>query len=166
MIARLQKTIEARLQEALSPAVVVELYPQLVDGMSLPRVALELDEFAPGIDAGSNQLALVATIQARVIIDPNEEDAELRIRQLAARVALEVYRAHGFGLGYVAPAKVRRLVPDGFSRPELEGYLVWLVEWTHEIDIGDEADLTVPPGAEGIDWTVVSGDTEEEWVAV
>ncbi|MCD4505525.1 hypothetical protein LQR30_15610 [Chromobacterium piscinae] len=166
MIAQLQKTIETRLQEALTPAVAVELYPQLVDGMSLPRVALELDEFAPGTDPGNNQLALIATMQARVILDPNQEDAELLIRQLAARVALEVHRAYGFDLGYVAPAKIRRLVPDGFSRPELEGYLVWLVEWTHEIDIGDEADLTVRPGAAGIDWTVMSGDAEEELVTV
>ncbi|MGC0151887.1 hypothetical protein ACPRNU_05450 [Chromobacterium vaccinii] len=145
MIARLQKTIESRLQEALAPAVAVALYPPLVDGMALPLVALELEEFAPGIDAGNNQLPLIATLQARVIIDPNEDGVELRIRQLAARVALEVYRAHGFGLEYVAPAKIRRLVPDGFSRPELEGYLVWLVEWSHEIDVGDEADLTEPP---------------------
>ncbi|QND83771.1 Uncharacterized protein ChrSV_1544 [Chromobacterium vaccinii] len=166
MIARLQKTIETRLQEALAPAVEVELYPQLVDGMSLPRVALELDEFAPGADPGNNQLALIATMQARVILDPNQEGAEVLIRQLAARVALEIHRAHGFGLEYVAPAKIRRLVPDGFSRPELESYLVWLVEWTHEIDIGDEADLTVKPGAVGIDWTVMSGDAEEVPVAV
>lgn len=166
MIAQLQKTIETRLQAILAPAVGVALYPPLEDGMALPMVVLELDEFAPGTDPGNNQLALVATLQARVILDPNQEDAELRIRQLAARVALEVHRAHGFGLEYVAPAKIRRLVPDGFSRPELEGYLVWLVEWTHEIDIGDEADLTVKPGAVGIDWTVMSGDAEEELVAV
>ncbi|WP_155419334.1 hypothetical protein [Chromobacterium subtsugae] len=143
MIA-LQKTIEDRLRAALAPAVAVALYPALEDGMQLPMVALELDEFAPGIDPGNNQLGLVATMQARVILDPNLVDAELLIRQLAARVALEVHRAHGFGLESVAAAKIRRLVPDGFSRPELEGYLVWLVEWTHEVDIGEEADLTEP----------------------
>lgn len=142
MIDALHDAIEQRLAERL-PLLDVRFYPDLGGRVSLPILALELSEFEPGTDPGTGELALIATVQARLVMDPTGSDAERAVRQLAARVGAEVHRSTTFGVP-VTPAKIRQLGPDGFHRAELEGYLVWLIEWTHELDVGDPEDITLP----------------------
>ncbi|MGQ5522645.1 hypothetical protein ACUHMQ_05210 [Chitinimonas sp. PSY-7] len=142
MITQLHETIVAHLQSRL-PSLQVCAYPDLQARVQLPLLVIELSEFEPGDDPGTGQLALIATMQARLILDPTSPDAELHIRQLAARVGAEIHRAMNFGLP-ITPARIRQIGPDGFSRAELDGYLIWLIEWVHELDIGEIEDLTLP----------------------
>lgn len=142
MIDALHDAIEQRLAGAF-PLLDVQFYPNLGERVTLPLLALELSEFEPGTDPGTGELALIAIAQARLVVDPTDPDAERAVRQLAARVGAEVHRSTTFGVP-VTPAKIRQIGPDGFHRAELDGYLVWLIEWTHELDVGEPEDITLP----------------------
>lgn len=142
MIEALHDAIEQRLAAAL-PDLDVRFYPELAERVNLPLLVLELAEFEPGTDPGTGELALVAIMQARVVCDPTATKAELAVRQLATRVAALVHAATTFGQP-VTPAKLRQIGPDGFHHAELDGYLVWLVEWVHELDVGEPSDIALP----------------------
>ncbi len=158
MIEALHDAIEQRLAAAL-PEVDVQFYPELGERVSLPLLVLELAEFEPGTDPGTGELALVAIIQARVVCDPSAAKAELAVRQLAARVAAQVHAATTFDQP-VTPAKLRQIGPDGFHHAELDGYLVWLVEWVHELEVGEPSDIALPSfEPREVQWSV-DGDTE------
>ncbi|MEQ6290531.1 hypothetical protein ACFPAG_07910 [Vogesella sp. GCM10023246] len=157
MIDALHDAIKQRLAAAL-PDLDVQFYPDLGARVSLPLLVLELAEFDTGTDPGTGELALIATFQARLVCDPNQAGAELAIRQLAAHVAAQVHAATNFGQP-VTPAKLRQIGPDGF-RADLDGYLVWLVEWVHEMDIGEPSDITLPSFVpREVVWSA-DGDTE------
>ncbi len=47
----------------------------------------------PGHDPSTGETALVVRMQARVVIDPNLADADMLVRELAARVAIIVKEA-------------------------------------------------------------------------
>lgn len=139
------ETLHTAIESALTTGlqgVDVRSYPDLQDRVSLPLIVLELSEFEPGEDPGTGELALIATLQARLVLDPTQPAAELHARQLAARLAAVVHQSHGFGQP-VTPAKIRQIGPDGF-RADLDGYLVWLVEWTHELHVGDPMGIELP----------------------
>lgn len=148
MIKTLQDAICQQLRQAL-PGVQVAFYPRLEEDIPhLPLLALEIAEFEPGDDAGTHQLALCPVLQARLVLDPTQPDAEADMPHMAARVALEIHRATNFGLP-VSPARIRQIGPDDF-KPQLDGYLVWLIEWVHQLDAGVEADLTLSQAEQ--DW--------------
>lgn len=158
MIEALHDAIEQRLAAAL-PEVDVQFYPELGERVSLPLLVLELAEFEPGTDPGTGELALVAIMQARVVCDPTAANAELAVRQLATRVAAQVHAATTFDQP-VTPAKLRQIGPDGFHHAELDGYLVWLVEWVHELEVGEPSDIALPTFVpREVQWSV-DGDTE------
>lgn len=142
ILADLHSAIESALRTAL-PGIDIVSYPYLAGRVALPLVVLELSEFESGADPGTGELALEAIFQARLVMDPNQPDAELHCRQLAARLAAAVHRAGAFGQP-VTLARIRQIGPDGF-RADLDSYLVWLVEWQHELHIGESDDLAMPP---------------------
>lgn len=158
MIEALHDAIEQRLAAAL-PDLDVRFYPELAERVSLPLLVLELAEFEPGTDPGTGELALVAIMQARVVCDPTAAKAELAVRQLSTRVAALVHAATTFGQP-VTPAKLRQIGPDGFHHAELDGYLVWLVEWVHELEVGEPSDIALPSFVpREVQWSV-DGDAE------
>lgn len=140
-LADLHAAIETVLRAGL-PEVDVQSYPDLGERVGLPLVVLEVSEFSPADDTGTGELSLEATVQARLVFDPTQPVAEIAVRQLALRLALLVHQGRNFGLP-VTPARLRQIAPDGF-RADLDGYLVWLVEWVHELDIGEPEELEMP----------------------
>jgi hypothetical protein len=140
-LADLHTAIETVLRAGL-PGVDVQSYPDLGERVGLPLVVLEVSEFSPADDSGTGELSLEATVQARLVIDPTQPGADIAIRQLAVRLAMLVHQGRSFGLP-VTPGRLRQIAPDGF-RADLDGYLVWLIEWVHELDIGEPEELDMP----------------------
>ena len=136
----LHRAIETRLASRL-PEISITSYPDLSGYVTLPLLVLELAEFDLGDDPGTGELALIAQFDARLVLDPTQHDAELNMRQLAARIAAEIH-FQTWGLP-VAPARIRDIGPDGFSA-ELDSYLVWRVSWTQALHVGEAQDLTLP----------------------
>ncbi|AIP50958.1 MULTISPECIES: hypothetical protein [pseudomallei group] len=130
------------LREALPAIERIEAYPEIGAQIQTPMIAVELSEMEPGHDDGTGSVSLIGRMQARIIVDPYGEGHELHVREIAARLALGVHM-QTWGLP-IAPGRVVQVGEDPF-RPQLDTYLVWLVEWTHEFGIGGELD-EIPDG--------------------
>ncbi|WP_063771779.1 hypothetical protein [Burkholderia sp. 9120] len=149
----------AGLRARLPDITPIDAYPRIGKRIPTPSIAVELSEMEPGHDPGTGQTSLIGRFQARAIVDPLDPHADLAVRRLAARIACAV---HGETWGAsVTPAKLVQIGDDPF-KPELDAYLVWLVEWTHEFDAGDAADPafplpSLPPGNGSRASTVVWG---------
>jgi hypothetical protein len=88
----------------------------------------------PGKDPGTEELALRARFEARVVVDGTVENSSIVVRSLAAEVA-RVVSKNTWNVKNIAPGEFLSAEVDNF-RPELDAYLVWLVEWTHELHLG------------------------------
>lgn len=146
-LARLHDAVVAGLRAKLPGVPTVDAYPVIERRVRLPAVLVELAEMEPGEDPGTGETAIIGKIQARAIIDPARPGADLQVRELAARIAVAITH-ETWGLD-VSVARLAQIGEDGF-KPELDGYLVWIVEWTHEFHLGettwpypDETGLTV-----------------------
>ena len=95
---------------------------------------LDIAEIEPGQDAGTGQTTLIITFEARVIVDVIRADHYPQAVHLATQLAV-LLRAQYWGLP-VQAAEFQRSTQD-WTRPELDGYTVWLVEWTQTVYLGE-----------------------------
>lgn len=134
-LTELHVAIIAGLKSALPDVPTIEAYPVIQRRIRLPAVVLELSEIEPGSDPGTGQVAVVGRFQARCIVDPVIAGADMVVREMAAAVILALqYQMWGITED-VAPARFLQAGDDGF-KPNLDGYLVWMVEWHQEFHIG------------------------------
>ncbi|MCA8196165.1 hypothetical protein [Burkholderia vietnamiensis] len=158
----LHEAIERDMRVKLPTIKRIEAYPRLGQKIETPLIAIELNEFEPGHDDGTGDVALIARMQARVVFDPIDDGAELAVREVAARVAMVVH-GNTWELP-ITPGKVVQVAEDPF-RPQLDTYCVWLVEWTHEFGIGMELD-EIPDGRSvvwGVDPGTGLGNEGQYW---
>ncbi|AOJ62785.1 hypothetical protein WJ32_10160 [Burkholderia ubonensis] len=132
-LKQLHDAIEQGLRVKLPAMKRIEAYPRLGQKIETPLIAIELSEFEPGHDDGTDDVPLIARMQARIVFDPIDEGAELAVREVAARVTMAVHM-QTWDLP-ITPGKVVQVAEDPF-RPQLDTYCVWLVEWTHEFGLG------------------------------
>jgi len=145
MIEALHHAILATIKKEVPGIITYGMYPKVRSPIKTPAVFVDLASLDPGNDPGTGQIALMARMEARVIMGA-DSNAALKTRELAAKVASVIHH-NNFGVN-VSPAKFSGASPDGF-RPELDAYEVWLVEWSHEIDIGESV------------WNVTEGITPQ-----
>lgn len=136
-LEQLHAAMIAKLREKLPSIANVDEYPVIKRKIQIPAVLVELSELTPGDDSGTGTTAFIGRFQARAIVDPNQTKAELVVRELAARVAVAV-KHETWGIEVSAAEIVGDITEDSF-KPDLDGYLVWLVEWTHQFELGDES---------------------------
>ncbi len=90
--------------------------------------------YTEGHDPGTEELALKARFEARIVIDSTIENAAIIVKTLAAEVA-RVVNKNTWNVKNVSPGEFISGGGDDF-RPELDAYLVWMVEWVHTIHVG------------------------------
>lgn len=132
---QLYRAVEQHLVINLPGVHTVTAWPKISDRIALPAVFLELAEMEPGIEIGTGETSLVCKFEARIIVDPIKPHHHQQAVQLATQLAV-VLRAQTWGLG-VEPAEFVQALQD-WTRPELDGYTVWLVEWTQQVYLGPE----------------------------
>lgn len=110
-----------------------EIYPTIRKEIVAPAVFVELASLEPDKDPGTEELALKARFEARIVVDSTIENAPIIVRSLAAEVARVVNK--NTWEKNVSPAEFLSAEPDGF-RPELDAYLVWMVDWSHQLHLG------------------------------
>ncbi|WP_265042231.1 hypothetical protein [Wolbachia endosymbiont (group B) of Melanostoma mellinum] len=116
------------------PAIqTCEIYPSIRKELVAPALFVELVSLESGKDPGTEELALKARFEARIVVDGTVEDSSLVVRSLAAEVARVVNK--NTWEKNVSPAEFLSAEPDGF-RPELDAYLVWMVDWNHQLHLG------------------------------
>ena len=103
--------------------------------LPLPAILIELAdlEAAPDADPGTEQLAMRARFEARIIIGFRTANAEREIRKLAGALGVFVH-LNRFGQ-LIEAAEVLTITPDDFE-PELDQFVVWRVEWQQIVHLG------------------------------
>jgi hypothetical protein len=109
------------------------IYPNARGEIIAPAVFLEIASYGTGDDPATGELALIANVEARVVVDSMIEDAEIVCQSLACEIA-NLAHLNSFGCE-IAPAKVTGITRD-FFKPEFDVYVCWLVEWSHQFHSG------------------------------
>lgn len=134
---QLYAAIEQHLTEHLPGVQAVVFWPEIREneGIPLPSVFLEMPDFEPAGDIGTGEIALKCKFEARIIVDPLNGSHHRQVVQLATQLAVRL-RAQSWGL----PVGAAEFVQAGqdWTKPELDGYTVWLVEWTQQVYLGEE----------------------------
>ncbi|WP_440073310.1 hypothetical protein [Pseudomonas fragariae (ex Marin et al. 2024)] len=131
----LYEAIERHIRATIAGLEYVSTMPDMLEQISVPAVLIELVEFEPGIDQGTGETALIARFEARVIVGAEREQCQQQAAFAASQLAV-LLRLQTWGLE-VEPSEFVRAAQD-WSRPELDGYAVWVVEWTQGIYLGEE----------------------------
>jgi hypothetical protein len=108
-------------------------YPRIRSELVAPACFIEIESFDVGTDPGTEELAVIANFNARLVIDKIAQNSSFVIRELALKLA-NLINKNTWHLA-VLPAKIKEIAPDAFS-PELDAYIVWNVVWTHELHVG------------------------------
>ncbi|WP_264328462.1 hypothetical protein [Wolbachia endosymbiont (group A) of Andrena hattorfiana] len=131
----LHNAICTTLKEEIPAIQTCEVYPTIRKELVAPALFVELVSLESGKDPGTEELALRARFEARIVIDSTIENAPIIVRSLAAEVA-RVVNKNTWNVKNVSPGEFISGGGDDF-RPELDAYLVWLVEWAHEMHVGE-----------------------------
>lgn len=135
---RLFAAIEQQIGEQLPGLQTVATWPD-IDGrvhVPLPAMFLELAEIEPGADDGTGQTSLICKFEARLVVGAEQPRHNHQAAQLAAQLAV-LLRAQYWDIEGVDAAEFVQAMQD-WTKPELDGYTVWLVEWTQTIKLGEE----------------------------
>ncbi|WP_253303129.1 hypothetical protein [Wolbachia endosymbiont of Phyllotreta cruciferae] len=130
----LHQTICSTLKEEIPSIQTCEIYPSIRKELLAPALFVELVSLESGKDPGTEELALKARFEARIVIDSTIENAPIIVRSLASEVA-KVVNKNTWNVKNVSPGEFISGGGDDF-RPELDAYLVWMVEWVHTIHVG------------------------------
>lgn len=140
-LEQLHEAMRAGLAAKLPDVPTVAHYPAEGAAPALPAILIELAQLEPGRDPGSGEVGLRGRFLARVVADAAEPGAELRVRELAARLALAI-KDESWNLP-VGMAQFVRAAPDTLAEP---GRAAWRLEWTQEFELGEPA-WPYPDGA-------------------
>lgn len=110
----------------------------------LPALLLEVPDFELNLenDVGTEQLPLLARIEARVVIDAMEKDqdnpifAKLKARVLTLKLAQYLFKNKHFHELKTGPLTLLDVTEDAFY-PGLDRYEVWRVDFSIPIHIGE-----------------------------
>ena len=111
---------------------------------NLPALLLEVPDFELNLeeDAGTEQLPMLARIEARVVIDAMEKEqdnptfAKLKVRALALKLAQYLFKNKHFHGLKTGPLTLLDVTEDAFY-PGLDRYDVWRVDFSIPIHIGE-----------------------------
>lgn len=168
MLIELHEELIAYLSEKLPGVQVAALTPDLRiwRSMALPSCLVELASISPFEEPGNrrDRSRVYLNFEARLIVDPNRANGWVELKDFSA-VIWSVLRKWGPQTVCSGPVNLKRAGEDAFlmsltSRPGLEGYLVWLIEWEQEayLDFSEEEILPLLHRLTLIDNL---GDTEE-----
>jgi hypothetical protein len=132
----LTSTITAQIAAQFPALKTVEFDRIDRANMPMPACILDLDEMEADVpDPGTDQLAVMARFEARLVVGFKDRRAKQEVRKLAAAFATWMH-LRSFGPAAPSrPAKVIALRRDDFH-PILDEFEVWCVEWHQEILLG------------------------------
>jgi hypothetical protein len=133
-LEQLYQAIKQHIRAHLPGVQTVAVWPNIEDRVALPAVFVELAEMEPGQDPGTGEMGLACKFEARVITDPIQSDHHQQAVFLAGQLAV-LLRMQSWGVA-VEPSEFVQAMQD-WTKPELDGYTVWVVEWTQQIYLGE-----------------------------
>ena len=133
-LEQLYRAIEQHIRAHVPGVQTVAVWPNIEDRVALPAVFVELAEMEAGVDSATGETALACKFEARVITDPIQPDHHQQAVFLAGQLAV-LLRMQSWGVA-VEPSEFVQAMQD-WTKPELDGYTVWVVEWTQQIYLGE-----------------------------
>ena len=103
----------------------VDKYLKIGKGLCLPACTIETGDFEIDTDPGTEQLNIAARFEVRVIVGPEGDDAQEKIRTLAVLIATEIFKMERINEN--AGAFEILDIEEDIFRPELNSFLVWLI---------------------------------------
>lgn len=135
-LAAVYSAIEEHIKHAIPGLAYVGTMPEGIEVVAPPAVVLELVGLGDADeDPGTGEVAVEARFEARVIVGQEEPNCLHVAAFVAAQLAV-LLRMQSWGLP-VEFAEFVRAERD-WSRPELDSYAVWVVEWNQVIFLGTE----------------------------
>ena len=135
-LAGIYTAIEQHVSDAIPGLAYVGTMPDGIEIVPMPAVVLELAGLeSADKDPGTGETAVDARFEARVIVGVEVPNCLHVVAFAAAQLAV-LLRMQSWGLA-VEFAQFVRAERD-WSRPELDSYAVWVVEWTQVIYLGEE----------------------------
>lgn len=135
-LAQVYAAIEQGIHQAIPALAYVGTMPGRLETVTPPAVVLELAGFeAAEYDPGTGETAVDARFEARVIVGSELDDC-LHVAAFVAAQLAALLRIQTWGIA-VEAAKFVRAEQD-WSRPELDSFAVWVVEWNQVIYLGEE----------------------------
>lgn len=135
-LAQIYSAIEQYISDAIPGLAYVGTMPDGIEVVPVPAVVLELAGLeSADRDPGTGETAVDARFEARVIVGVDEPHCLHVAAFVAAQLAV-LLRMQSWGLA-VEFAQFVRAERD-WSRPELDSFAVWVVEWTQVIYLGEE----------------------------
>lgn len=135
-LGRVYTAIEEHIKEAIPGLVYVGTMPEGRVCIDPPAVVLELVGFEDAEkDPGTGEVAVDARFEARVLVAVEEDNCTHVAAFVAAQIAV-LLRMQSWGLP-VEFAQFVRAERD-WTRPDLDNFVVWVVEWTQVIYLGKE----------------------------
>jgi hypothetical protein len=135
-LAKIYSAIEQHISDAIPGLAYVGTMPDGIEVVPVPAVVLELAGLeSTGNDPGTGETPVDARFEARVIVGVDEPNC-LHVAAFAAAQLAVLLRMQSWGLA-VEFAQFVRAERD-WSRPELDSFAVWVVEWTQVIYLGEE----------------------------
>ena len=134
----LEGAIEAAIKAQFPTIGTVEFYREERRPVVAPAVLLEMSEFEPhkaSFDAGTGQLVVDATFEARLLLPFKVPRVKQEIRKLAASFAAWIHLRRWPGIPN-GECQFMSAYPDGFS-VEQDQYEAWRVTWEQKIFLGD-----------------------------
>lgn len=157
MLDNLHIAIVDRFTADISGLATCDAYPSLQRRIGIPAVLIDMIELEP-TDFGTDRFDCYALFTAYCIVDPNTANADLVVRNLATEVAVRVSQEADFGVEVEREAEVTRVSEDNM-RPDLDGYLVWAVDFQIGLSLGEDAWAINP--ADGVAVTEITvGDLD------
>jgi hypothetical protein len=134
----LTSTITAQIAAQFPQLETVEFDRIDRANMPMPACILDLDEMDANVpDPGTDQLAVTARFEARLVVGFKDWKAKQEVRKLAAAFATWMNQRSFGPAAPSRPAKVVALRRDDFH-PVLDEFEVWCVEWHQEILLGTD----------------------------
>lgn len=132
----LYAAIEQHVRDFLPGVPTVVAWAEVDNRITLPAVLIEVAGLASGADPGTGQTALMIHFEARAVVADEVVGYQQQASWMAAQLMV-LLRGQTWLQEQVGPAMNVQAGPD-WSKPDLDGYNVWCVEWQQEIRLGQE----------------------------
>ena len=128
----LHEAITATVREAMPQIETVSSYAAMQQGTALPALFHAITGLKPATDPGDGHSCIVATLEARIVVDGSRPQAALEATTLAAQLMV-LLRKQYWGIDFVEDARAIKALPQGTDWPVAS----WLLQWEQTLHLGD-----------------------------
>lgn len=128
----LHQAITDTVRAAMPQFETVDSYAAAQQNTALPALLHAITGLKPGTDPGDGHSCVVATFEARIVVDASRPQAALDATALAAQLIV-LLRKQYWDVDFVEDARAIKALPQGTDLPAAS----WLVQWEQTLHLGD-----------------------------